>query len=185
MCALDHSAVFINIACSFTPIAYLVLHKSSDPFNPLVLGTMAIIWIACLFGIWHVHYRRGQRMKFWVTTICLSFISYPHLSNSLTLLERSYAIYGLVLYSIGAVIFGRKTFNPIPNVFEHHEVFHFFTVLAGICAYLLIHSLCKEVEIRCAEKQWAENNWLLALLMKVLASTLSTEVDVCYKNILP
>ncbi len=141
-----------------------------------------MLWIFCGLGVWHVHYRKGQRMKYWIAMISFSFISYPYLSSYLTVLERSYAIYGLVLYGIGAVIFSKKTFNPIPTVFEHHEVFHFFTVIAGICAYLLTHSLSKSVYDRCAEKYAMQDNVLVMMLFKVLTSTLSTEVDICHHH---
>jgi hemolysin III len=45
-------------------------------------------------------------------------------------------IIGGVFYSIGAVIYGLKRPNPIPNHFGFHEIFHALTVAAFFCHWV-------------------------------------------------
>jgi len=59
------------------------------------------------------------------------------------LLEASVAmvvmvLVGGVLYSLGAVVYGLKKPNPLPDHFGFHEIFHTLTVLAFICHWVAV-----------------------------------------------
>lgn len=173
---LDHSAVFINIACSYTSIAALVVRQLSDEGFWVVMITTMILWGLCLWGIWHVHAKRTQRMKLWVSIVATTFPSYFYLSSRLTLNERAYTILGLLLYGVGATIYGKRLFDPIPHIFGFHEIFHICTVLATLCAFHLMWSLSQDLHQRCEPQQYSL--WFTAL-KTCLAHTISTYQDVC------
>jgi hemolysin III len=50
---------------------------------------------------------------------------------------------GGVLYTVGAVVLGRQRPNPSPAVFGYHEVWHGFTVAAGLCHYIMVWLLVR------------------------------------------
>jgi|LauGreSBDMM110SN_4_FD.fasta_scaffold67853_1 hemolysin III len=149
---LDHSAIFINIACVYTPVSLVLLNQNYNKVYLAVLVTLILTWIAALFGVYHVYNFRSQRMKLWVGTILLSLPAYPILSTCLTKFERRMAILGLASYAIGAYIFSKR-FKFIeafcPLVFGYHEIFHAFTILSFTCTILLLYSVISDTSIRC------------------------------------
>ena len=45
---------------------------------------------------------------------------------------------GGVVYSVGAVIYARRSPNPAPTVFGYHEIFHVLVLVAAACHYVAI-----------------------------------------------
>lgn len=145
---------------------------------------MGIVWCACGLGMWHVFNRHGGRMKYWVTTIAMTFPSYFVMSSYLTVLERGYTIFSLCVYGIGAIIFSKKLCNFIPHIFGHHEVFHLFTIVAGIQGYLLFESLStEEISIRCNDSMNSidmnTGNLLWRGFVWIITHTFTTMDDIC------
>ncbi len=194
---LDHSAVFVQIACNCSPVALLILHHM--PFHPpastflesfpinasysslFVFTNMVVLWLYCFFGVWHVHNRRAQRMLYWIFMVVLTIPSFPILSVYMTLLERSYFLFVLVLNFVGAMIFGQKVKTPFANFFGYHEIFHVFTILAALTLYRLVYSLnMNAIEERCfLQSQISSNHLFLSSFMDVMAVTITTRNDIC------
>lgn len=149
---LDHCAIFINIACVYTPVALVLFNQNYDKLYFPVIVTLILTWLAASFGVYHVYNYRSQRMKLWVSTIFLSVPAYPMLSSCLTKFERTMAIIGLASYAFGAYIFSKRfkfieSFCPL--IFGYHEIFHIFTVLSFTCTILLLYSIISDTSIRC------------------------------------
>lgn len=159
----------------------MITHKYHVSYAWFVYLTIGILWILTSLGIWHVFNRHGGRMKYWVFNIVFSFPTYFLLSSHLTLLERSYAIFGLLLYAIGAIIFSRKACNFFPHIFGYHEVFHIFTILAALQGYHLFASLSiEDLTVRCMIMQNVrEDQMTWRMGMWLLSQTLSTSSDIC------
>jgi hypothetical protein len=123
-------------------------------------------------------------MKYWVSTIAMTFPSFFLMSAHLTLLERAYTIFSLYLYCIGAIIFSKKLCNFVPHIFGHHEVFHVFTILAAIQGYLLFESLSTEdISIRCRDSMnsidKSTGNMLWRGFVWIISHTFTTMDDIC------
>jgi hemolysin III len=43
-----------------------------------------------------------------------------------------------LLFTLGAIVYGRKRPDPRPQFFGYHEVFHLLTVLAVACEYVVV-----------------------------------------------
>jgi hemolysin III len=43
-----------------------------------------------------------------------------------------------VLYTVGLPVFLMKRPNPWPSTFGYHEIWHVFTVLAGVCHFVAV-----------------------------------------------
>jgi hypothetical protein len=88
-------------------------------------------------------------MSFWVGSILLSFPSYPIMARYMTVDEKTLSVLGLLVYLVGAIIYGKRVIDPFPSVFGFHEIFHIFTILAALCTFYIVHSLCQTQEWRC------------------------------------
>lgn len=45
---------------------------------------------------------------------------------------------GGVFYTVGAIVYVRRSPDPLPRAFGYHEVFHLLTVVAAGCQYAAI-----------------------------------------------
>ncbi|ADV66929.1 PAQR family membrane homeostasis protein TrhA [Deinococcus maricopensis] len=132
---LDHSAIFLLIAGSYTPIAYFGLHGD---WRWRVLW---LVWGIALAGI--TLKLVTMRLPRWVSTalylgmgwIALAFV--PQLARNLPVGAMVWLGIGGLLYTVGAVIYGTKRWNPRPGVFGFHEIWHLF-VLGGSTAHFVM-----------------------------------------------
>ena len=133
----------MKIACVFTSVITLVAFRDIDTSHSIyMLSALVSLWCSCLYGVWHVYNRHADRMKFWVGSVLLSVPSYPIIGKYLTQTEARLAIIGLTMYGVGAVIYGKKLLDIVPSVFGYHEIFHICTIIAALCAFVLVYSLC-------------------------------------------
>jgi hemolysin III len=129
---LDHSAIFLLIAGSYTPIAYFGL---SGDTSRIVL---AVVWGIALAGI--TLKLVTMRLPRWVSTalylgmgwIAVAFV--PQLSQNLPASALVWLGVGGLLYTLGAVVYATKKLDFRPGVFGFHEVWHLF-VLGGSTAH--------------------------------------------------
>lgn len=132
---LDHSAIFLLIAGTYTPMAYFGL---SEETRFKVLG---VVWgVACL-GI--ALKLITMRLPRWISTLLylslgwLSVVMWPQFSAHLRPAALFWLAAGGVAYSAGAAVYGSKRWNPYPGVFGFHEIWHLF-VLAGSAAHVIM-----------------------------------------------
>ncbi|PIG97857.1 PAQR family membrane homeostasis protein TrhA [Deinococcus sp. UR1] len=132
---LDHAGIFLLIAGTYTPVAYFGL---SGPWQAAVLW---LIWGIALSGI--TLKLVTMSLPRWISTalylgmgwLAVAFL--PQLARNLPAAAIFWLAAGGVLYSIGAVIYGTKRWNPRPGVFGFHEIWHLF-VLAGTAGHVVM-----------------------------------------------
>ncbi|MFC3831851.1 MULTISPECIES: PAQR family membrane homeostasis protein TrhA [Deinococcus] len=130
---LDHAGIFLLIAGSYTPVAYFGLQGAWRD------GVLWVIWGIALTGI--VLKLVTMRLPRWISTLlyvgmgwlALAFI--PQLARNLPSSAIVWLAVGGVLYSLGAVVYGTKRWDPRPGVFGFHEIWHLF-VLGGTGAHV-------------------------------------------------
>lgn len=130
---LDHSAIFLLIAGSYTPLAYFGL---SGVWRDVVLY---VVWGIALSGI--LLKLLTMRLPRWISTLLyvamgwLALIFVPQLSHNLPAAALWWLGVGGALYTAGAVVYATKRWNPKPGVFGFHEIWHLF-VLGGTGAHV-------------------------------------------------
>jgi hemolysin III len=125
---LDHSMIYVLIAGTYTPICLLVLEGGWK------WGLFATIWSLAIIGIikkflW-MNAPRWLSTLFYLGMGWLAVIIFPTLMEKLPMAFLVWIGIGGLAYTLGAVIYGIKKPNPIPNWFGHHEIWHLF-VMAG------------------------------------------------------
>lgn len=130
---LDHAGIFLLIAGTYTPVAYFGLH---GVWQSVVLW---LIWGIALAGI--ALKMLTMKLPRWVSTALylgmgwLAVVFLPQLAHNLPAAAIGWLAVGGVLYSLGAVVYGTKRWNPKPGVFGFHEIWHLF-VLGGTGAHV-------------------------------------------------
>jgi hemolysin III len=131
----DHAMIYVLIAGSYTPFAVLALDRT---WGVTILG---VVWAVALGGIAVVVLRHRIRVvgiTLYLTLGWLGVVTLPWLAGRLGVAELTLLLAGGVLYTVGAVVLARQRPDPRPLVFGYHEVWHAFTVAAGVCHYILI-----------------------------------------------
>lgn len=125
---LDHSMIYVLIAGSYTPVCLIALEGSWK------WGIFITVWTLALLGI--LKKFLYMNIPRWVSTMLylgmgwMGVIMFPTLAEKLPMAFLGWIIAGGLAYSLGAIIYGIKKPNPIPDWFGHHEIWHLF-VLAG------------------------------------------------------
>jgi hemolysin III len=136
----DQAMIYVLIAGTYTPFALLTFDR---PWGVAVLG---LVWTVAAAGIavviWH-HRIRLVGITLYLTLGWLGVVALPWLAGRLGAIRLTLLVAGGVLYTVGAVVLHRQRPNPSPAVFGYHEVWHAFTVAAGLCHYTLIWLLVR------------------------------------------
>lgn len=136
---LDHSAIFLLIAGTFTPVC--LLGMNSAPGSEL----LTIIWIAAVAGI--------LQSLFWISApkwlasilyVAMGWLAAPYLTElnqSLGAANVTLIVVGGAIYTLGAVIYALKKPNPFPKTFGYHEIFHLLVIVGAICHFIVVARL--------------------------------------------
>ena len=133
---VDHSAIFVFIAASYTPIGLLVLRP---PTGWIVL---AVAWGAALTGValsvaW-IDAPRLLQAGCYVATGWVAIGALPQLVEGLGAAPLALLGLGGAVYSLGAVVYARRRPDPWPPVFGFHEVFHALVIAAALAHFVAI-----------------------------------------------
>jgi hemolysin III len=130
---LDHAAIFLLIAGTYTPFGLLALERT---WRVVVLS---IVWSGALAAIvLKVAWVDAPRWVVAGIAVALGWVgvfAVPEIHESTGLGTLVLLAIGGVLYTAGAIIYARRRPDPIPNVFGYHEIFHALVVAAAGCQY--------------------------------------------------
>lgn len=133
---LDHSAIFILIAGTATPII-----ATKIPTN---MGTHLQVanWSIALLGIFvSLIWVKSPKIFNAVIYILAGgfwFLFLKIFYQTMNTFEFFALIIGGVFYIIGALIYAFKIPNLMKNIFEYHELFHLFVIFGSLAHLALI-----------------------------------------------
>jgi hemolysin III len=133
---LDHSAIFLLIAGTYTPFALLVLDGS------LADVVLAVIWSGAVGGILlKLLWIDAPKWLAAVIYVALGWVAVavtPDLISQVGVVASILVAAGGVLYTLGAVTYALRRPDPVPSVFGYHEVFHALVIVAAALQYAVI-----------------------------------------------
>jgi hemolysin III len=135
LCRLDHAAIYLMIAGTYTPLVYNVL---SGIWRWGVLG---IVWTLAIIGvIYKLRYLRQDHRRLSVLLYMgmgwMGLITLPQAIQLLDSRPLQLIIAGGIVYTVGALVFMLKRPN-LHRFFDHHALWHIF-VLAGSALHFAV-----------------------------------------------
>ncbi len=136
---LDHSAIFLLIAGTFTPICLLALSEVEGQ------QLLVLVWSVALLGILQsIFWVKAPKWFTAVFYVGMGWIIFPYLSElKLSIGSDSLALLGAggFAYTIGALIYATKRPKLTPNVFGYHELFHLMTIIGAAFHFMVVYRL--------------------------------------------
>ena len=136
---LDHSAIFIQIAGTFTPICLFALNEKDGSFLLIVVWSVAIAGI--LQSVFWVHAPKFLKALLYVGMGWLALPYVSELSTTLGPTKVSLVVSGGIVFTIGSLFYVFKKPNLVPGVFGYHELFHLFTIIGAGLHFIVIYQL--------------------------------------------
>lgn len=140
---LDHSAIFLLIAGTSTPLCLAALPTEST------LKLLSILWAAAAIGIFQsLFWVKAPKWLAATLYIIMGWLALPYLPEMKTALgsvKLAYIVIGGVIYTLGALVYAFKKPNPFPRIFGYHEVFHLLVMIAALFHFMVIVSLVLSV----------------------------------------
>ena len=132
---LDHSAIFVLIAGTYTPLALTLPSETARTM-------LTVAWVGAVIGV--------ARALFWInapkwvvavlalTMGWLALLYLPTVGQVAGAPVLWWMGAGGVLYSLGALAYAFRKPDPWPRVFGYHEVFHALVLAAAVCHFVAI-----------------------------------------------
>jgi hemolysin III len=130
---LDHMAIFVLIAGTYTPFCLLALDGAWR------WGLLALIWGLALCGVllkllW-MDASRWLSVLLYLGMGWVAVIAAPALLRAVPPDGITWILAGGLVYSAGALIYGLKRPNLLPGTFGFHEVWHLFVIAGSACHF--------------------------------------------------
>lgn len=133
---LDHSAIFVLIAGTYTPFCVVAM--------PHDFGwrLLAVVWALAAGGVLKaVAWPHAPK---WLSAIVYVLFGLLIVPFSAALIGTAgWGVFGLLaaggaLYIAGAAIYATQRPNPLPEVFGYHEIFHVLVIVASVLHFAAV-----------------------------------------------
>ena len=129
---IDHTMIVVFTAATFTPIAAAI-------GTPWARTVLLLAWGGALIAIaLQFLPLRPPKPVVVIPYLALGWLGVALFPESWTRIGASIPLLlvaGGALYTVGAVVYARRSPDPRPGVFGYHEVFHAFVVAAAYVHY--------------------------------------------------
>ncbi len=133
---LDHSAIFLLIAGTYTPFALLVLDGA------IATVILVVVWAGALGGILlKLVWIDAPKLLTAIVYVALGWVAvaaFPDLLDELGVTGTALVVAGGLLYTAGALVYALRRPDPVPTVFGYHEVFHALVIVAAALQYAVV-----------------------------------------------
>lgn len=132
----DHSAIYLLIAGSYTPICLYFFQGFWK------WGMLTLIWLMAAAGITvKLFIIRAPR---WVTAGVYLIMGWSAVMAVMEIINKMppaaifWLVAGGLFYTVGAIVYITKKLDFIPGVFGFHEIWHIFVILGAISHFIVI-----------------------------------------------
>lgn len=134
MRSLDHAAIFVLIAGSYTPLFHLLPPPAYDG-HPL-----AVVWGCAAVGV--VKSLAWPSAPKWLTAAAAIAVGWAVIAHVVRLspVMGPAALWLLVAsgstYTAGGIVYALRRPDPLPRVFGYHETFHALVILGSVLHFV-------------------------------------------------
>jgi hemolysin III len=131
---VDHAAIFVFIAASYTPTALLIMHGT------LRWVILIAVWAGALAGVvLAVAWVTAPRLVSALCYLALGWVAIaalPQLLRGLDIAPLVLFAVGGILYTVGAIVYALRRPDPWPRTFGFHEIFHVLVIAAAVVQFV-------------------------------------------------
>lgn len=138
---LDHAAIFLLIAGTYTPFCLLGVGGESA-------GTLLVaVWSTALIGMFKaVLWPHSPKWITAATYIAVGWVGLFFVDEIFGSVGPAGTILmwaGAAFYSLGALVYALRRPDPVPTVFGYHEIFHALVIVASVCFFSAIGTVMR------------------------------------------
>lgn len=133
---IDHIAIYLLIAGSYTPVFYYGLSGAWRGAMLITVWLLTLVGVILKLGL--AQLPRSVSTIFYISLGWIAVVPFVQLVQVLPLGAILLAIIGGMAYTIGAIIYATKRFNFFPNKFGFHEIFHIFVILGSASHFVMM-----------------------------------------------
>ncbi len=134
---LDHLAIFVLIAGTYTPVCYLYLDGNVRWI------ALAIQWGFVLFGLFFVLiWQNAPRLLYTAIYVIMGWMAVFLIGKMWPAMSAESLVWlfaGGVSYSVGAAMYALKKPVLKPGVFSFHEMFHIFILIGSFMHFMMVY----------------------------------------------
>ncbi len=127
---LDHSAIYLLIAGTYTPVLILAVNSTAGNF------ILVLVWVFALAGLVFKTFFTGRFEKLSIALYLLTgwsgLVILPDMLRGLSAAALTLILAGGVVYSLGVIFYARK------RAFAHAG-WHLFVLGGALCQYLAVY----------------------------------------------
>lgn len=133
---LDHAAIYLLIAGTYTPFGLLALSGAWRwTILPIVWGGVVV---AVVLKLAWIDAPKWVAAAIGITLGWIGIVALPQLWEHSGPVGVGLLGLGGVLYTAGAVVYAARRPDPAPAVFGYHELFHALVIAAAACQYTAV-----------------------------------------------
>lgn len=133
---LDHCAIYILIAGTFTPVCLLALGEESGRKLLITIWSIAILGV-----VQSLYYVNAPKWLSAILYVVAGYMILPYVGELKDKVNLTLLIGGGVIYTVGALTYAFKKPNFRPLVFGYHEVFHVLVIVGAAFHFVLVYDL--------------------------------------------
>lgn len=133
---IDHSAIYILIAGTYTPICMLLLRGFWQWGMLLIIWSLAVIGVAV--KIFLIKTPRWVTVSIYLVMGWIGVIAIGELAKVFSVGALIFLALGGLFFTFGAIVYATKIMDFKPGVFGFHEVWHIFVIAGCLSHYLLM-----------------------------------------------
>jgi hemolysin III len=137
---IDHSAIFVYIAGTCTPVFVRALEGRTRAWMLGGVWTLAIVGIVA-----RVAWMDAPRWLYVAMYVAMGWfvvVDGRELALALPASALAFVVAGGLTYTMGAVVYATKRPDPLPSVFGFHEIWHLFVMGGSAMHYAAVFVLC-------------------------------------------
>ena len=125
---LDHSAIYLLIAGTYTPVILISLRTT------WVMFLLPVVWVMAIFGVYmkvfYIHRYERLTLAFYILMGWMALIAAKPLFNSVPIESFIWIIVGGISYTTGIIFYA---WRRLPY---QHTIWHMFVLLGSISHYI-------------------------------------------------
>jgi len=133
---LDHLAIFLMIAGTYTPVCYLFLDGAW--MWSILSIQWGIVFLGFFFKLFFINAPRIFYTALYLLMGWVAIVPMKIIVTNMHAVEIVFLFLGAFSFTVGGIIYAVKKPDPVPGFFGFHEIFHIFILLGGIFHFLMV-----------------------------------------------